>query len=88
VASESSTPYERRPRSSRTPTIVDRLRARGDGRTPFSVEFYPPRNEAEERRLWRAVRTFEQLNPAFASLTYGAGGSTRDRTIRIAGQMP
>lgn len=55
--------------------------------TPFSVEFYPPRSEQEEQRLWRAVRTFEQMHPAFVSLTYGAGGSTRDRTVRIAGQI-
>lgn len=71
---------------SRTPSIVERISS--DPRsTPFSVEFYPPRNEQEEQRLWRAVRTFEQLHPAFVSLTYGAGGSTRDRTVRIAGQI-
>ncbi|MBB3038888.1 methylenetetrahydrofolate reductase [NAD(P)H] [Hoyosella altamirensis] len=73
-------------RPGRTPSIVERITA--DPRsTPFSVEFYPPRNEKEEQRLWRAVRTFEQLHPAFVSLTYGAGGSTRDRTVRIAGQI-
>lgn len=74
-------------RVSRTPAIVDRLRMPGAGKTPFSLEFYPPRTEVEERRLWRAVHTFEPLGPAFVSLTYGAGGSTRDRTIRIAGQL-
>lgn len=37
--------------------------------------------------MWRAVRVFERLDPAFVSLTYGAGGSTRDRTVRIAGQL-
>ncbi|AEF39760.1 Methylenetetrahydrofolate reductase [Hoyosella subflava DQS3-9A1] len=73
-------------RPGRTPSIVERITS--DPRsTPFSVEFYPPRNEKEEQRLWRAVRTFEQLHPAFVSLTYGAGGSTRDRTVRIAGQI-
>ncbi|MCW4355409.1 methylenetetrahydrofolate reductase [NAD(P)H] [Hoyosella sp. YIM 151337] len=71
---------------SRTPSIVERITS--DARsTPFSVEFYPPRSEQEEQRLWRAVRTFEQMHPAFVSLTYGAGGSTRDRTVRIAGQI-
>ncbi len=73
-------------RTSRTPSIVERIREHRGG-TPFSVEFYPPRNELEEQRLWRAVRTFEQMHPAFVSMTYGAGGSTRDRTVRIAGQL-
>ncbi|AZG43691.1 5,10-methylenetetrahydrofolate reductase [Gordonia insulae] len=54
---------------------------------PFSVEFFPPKDEAAEARLWRAVRTFERLGPAFVSMTYGAGGSTRDRTVRITGQL-
>ena len=39
------------------------------------------------RMMWRAARSFEQLNPAFVSVTYGAGGSTRDRTVRIVGQL-
>lgn len=54
---------------------------------PFSVEFFPPRDEAAEARLWRAARVFERLSPAFVSVTYGAGGSTRDRTVRIVGQL-
>lgn len=57
------------------------------GRIPFSVEFSPPRDEASEARLWRAVREFERLRPAFVSMTYGAGGSTRDRTLRVTGQL-
>ncbi|MFC8181173.1 MULTISPECIES: methylenetetrahydrofolate reductase [Nocardiaceae] len=71
----------------RTPSIVDRLRSDGAARIPFSVEFSPPRDEAGEARLWRAVREFEQLQPAFVSMTYGAGGSTRDRTVRVTGQI-
>jgi len=67
--------------------VVDRIRESGKQRVPFSVEFYPPRDEAAEARLWRAARSFEQLSPAFVSVTYGAGGSTRDRTIRIVGQL-
>ncbi len=54
---------------------------------PFSVEFMPPRDEAGEARLWRAVRTFERMDPAFVSMTYGAGGSTRDRTVRVTGEI-
>ncbi|MFD6057559.1 5,10-methylenetetrahydrofolate reductase (NAD(P)) [Rhodococcus wratislaviensis] len=71
----------------RTPSIVDRIRSSSDGRVPFSVEFSPPRDEAAEARLWRAVREFERLGPAFVSMTYGAGGSTRDRTVRVTGQL-
>ncbi|WP_430331054.1 methylenetetrahydrofolate reductase [NAD(P)H] [Rhodococcus sp. ACT016] len=71
----------------RTPSIVDRIRSSGSGRIPFSVEFSPPRDEAAEARLWRAVRAFERLDPAFVSMTYGAGGSTRDRTVRVTGQI-
>lgn len=54
---------------------------------PFSVEFNPPRDAMAEARLWRAAREFERLHPAFVSMTYGAGGSTRDRTVRVTGQL-
>ncbi len=54
---------------------------------PFSVEFNPPRDAAAEARLWRAVRQFERMHPAFVSMTYGAGGSTRDRTVRVTGEL-
>ncbi|GAB2970206.1 methylenetetrahydrofolate reductase [Saccharothrix stipae] len=53
----------------------------------FSVEFFPPRDEAEETILWRAIRELEALDPAFVSITYGAGGSSRDRTIRTTGRV-
>ena len=43
----------------------------------------PPRNDADEDVLWRAVRRLEPLRPAFVSVTYGAGGSHRERTIRV-----
>jgi methylenetetrahydrofolate reductase (NADPH) len=72
---------------SRTPSIVDRLGATRSGRIPFSVEFSPPRDADAEARLWRAVRAFERLGPAFVSMTYGAGGSTRDRTVRVTGDL-
>ncbi len=69
-------------------TVGERLAAiRGAGRVPFSLEFMPPRDAAGEARLWRALRTFERMDPAFASMTYGAGGSTRERTVRVTGEM-
>jgi methylenetetrahydrofolate reductase (NADPH) len=51
------------------------------------VEFNPPRDAAGEERLWQTAREFERMHPAFVSMTYGAGGSTRDRTARITGQL-
>lgn len=47
----------------------------------------PPRDDAEEAALWMAVRRLEALRPAFVSVTYGAGGSRRDRTIRVTGRI-
>jgi methylenetetrahydrofolate reductase (NADPH) len=66
------------------PLIRDLLKTK---RPTFSVEFSPPKTDIEEQRLWRAVRQLEQLKPDFVSVTYGAGGSTRDRTIRVTGQL-
>lgn len=53
----------------------------------FSVEFFPPRDSADELVLWRAIRELEPMDPAFVSITYGAGGSGRDRTIRTTGRV-
>ena len=53
------------------------------GTPSFSFEFFPPKTDEGERTLFRAVRELEGLNPTFVSVTYGAGGSTRDRTVRI-----
>jgi methylenetetrahydrofolate reductase (NADPH) len=53
------------------------------GQPTFSFEFMPPKTAEDERRLWQTIRELEPLRPSFVSVTYGAGGSTRDRTIGI-----
>ena len=60
--------------------IADLLEA-GD-RPLFSFEFFPPKDEIQQRQLWQTVRELESLGPDFVSVTYGASGSTRDRTIK------
>ena len=52
-----------------------------------SFEFFPPKTDEAEATLWKAVRRLEPLNPAFVSVTYGAGGSTRERTHRTVQRM-
>jgi methylenetetrahydrofolate reductase (NADPH) len=64
-------------------TADSSLRRRLDGGRSFSFEFFPPRDEAGEGVLWEAIRRLEPYAPSFVSVTYGAGGSTRDRTTRI-----
>src|SRR5271156_4870978 len=67
-----------------SPLIRELLAA---GRQSFSFEFMPPKTEAEEERLWLSIRQLEPLRPTFVSVTYGAGGSTRDRTVRVTGRI-
>lgn len=50
------------------------------GDMAVSFEFFPPKNEKMEETLWSSIRTLEPLGPRFVSVTYGAGGSTRERT--------
>jgi len=52
--------------------------ARGD--IQLSFEFFPPKTETMAETLWTSIQTLAPLNPRFVSVTYGAGGSTRERT--------
>lgn len=60
------------------------LRAR---RPSVSFEFFPPKDDAGEATLWAAIRRLERVRPDFVSVTYGAGGSTQDRTIRVTDRI-
>jgi methylenetetrahydrofolate reductase (NADPH) len=62
------------------PSIGDLIR----GPEPtFSFEFFPPKSEEQERQLWSTIRDLEPLRPTFVSITYGAGGTTRDTTVAV-----
>jgi methylenetetrahydrofolate reductase (NADPH) len=61
--------------SNHQPLFAD---ARGD--IEVSFEFFPPKTEKMEQNLWESIKTLEPLHPRFVSVTYGAGGSTRERT--------
>jgi methylenetetrahydrofolate reductase (NADPH) len=61
-------------RLSRRPDIKDRVQV--------SFEFFPPKSDEMEKKLWETVTRLEPLKPHFVSVTYGAGGSTRERTAR------
>jgi methylenetetrahydrofolate reductase (NADPH) len=66
-------------RLSRRPDIGDRIKV--------SFEFFPPKTDDMETRLWETVTRLEPLQPHFVSVTYGAGGSTRERTHRTVSRI-
>jgi methylenetetrahydrofolate reductase (NADPH) len=65
-------------------TRIDELLAQGP---TTSFEFFPPATDEGERVLWEALHELEPLGPSFVSVTYGAGGSTRDRTHRLVVEL-
>jgi len=58
-----------------------------EGERSFSFEFFPPKDEAGEEQLWKAISELEPYRPTFVSVTYGAGGSSRDTTLRVTGRI-
>jgi len=71
-------------RTDRAVSIRDLL---AEGTRSYSFEFMPPRSAEAEVGLWTAIRRLESLSPTFVSVTYGAGGSTRGRTVNITGRI-
>ncbi len=60
--------------------MVRKSRLLGKGDIEVSLEFFPPKTPAMEETLWKSIRRLEPMCPDFVSVTYGAGGSTRERT--------
>src|SRR3569623_474166 len=61
----------------------------GGDRAPLklSFEFFPPKTDVMEERFWESVGKLAPLKPRFVSVTYGAGGSTRERTLRMVSRV-
>lgn len=53
----------------------------------YSFEFFPPKDDEGEQVLWRTLGELESLQPTFVSVTYGAGGTSQERTVRITEQI-
>lgn len=67
--------------SPQTPAAISQcLRA---DRPSVSFEFMPPKDDAGELALWEAIEALKAIDPDFVSVTYGAGGSSQDRTLRV-----
>src|SRR5262249_59931145 len=73
------------PRASR---FVQRLGEGGQRRIRVSFEFFPPKTEEMEKTLWDSITRLAPLKPNFVSVTYGAGGSTRERTPSTVKRIP
>lgn len=68
----------------RSVRIIDRLKS---GFPVFSFEFFPPKTPAGEEKLWSVLQELKSLHPTFVSVTYGAGGSTRAKTVAITSRI-
>ena len=86
---------QRPPGGRREPRLSGMVEGRGrsigevirEGERSISFEFMPPRDEAGAEQLWQAIRDLEPYDPTFVSVTYGAGGTTRDTTVQITGRI-
>ena len=66
---------------------LSRFMPAGHGRIAVSFEFFPPATEDMEKTLWDSIERLKPLSPQFVSVTYGAGGSTRERTHATVARM-
>ena len=65
-------------------SLIDELNA---SPPTFSFEFFPPKDDAGEELLWQTIAELEPLDPTFVSVTYGAGGTSQERTVRITARI-
>ena len=65
-------------------SLAAHLRARHPS---FSFEFFPPKDDEGEEVLWRTIADLESLDPTFVSVTYGAGGTSQERTVRVTARI-
>jgi methylenetetrahydrofolate reductase (NADPH) len=69
---------------------ADRPSRKAPGERPdflVSFEFFPPKTDVMEERFWESIHKLAPLHPRFVSVTYGAGGSTRERTLRMVKEV-
>jgi methylenetetrahydrofolate reductase (NADPH) len=65
---------------------IDEIIGAGD-EPSFSFEFFPPKTPEGEENLYAALRELQALKPTYVSVTYGAGGSTREKTLEIVSRI-
>ncbi len=65
-------------------SLAAHLRA---GHRSVSFEFFPPKDDEGEALLWQSISDLERLEPTFVSVTYGAGGTSQDRTVRVTARI-
>ena len=68
-------------------SIISNLRAHQKRAKRISFEFFPPKSDAGEKQVWSAINRLSLFGPSFVSVTYGAGGSTRERTHRTVSEL-
>src|SRR5512133_4314347 len=59
----------------------------GTGKPTISFEFFPPKTETGFKQLYQTIEDLRPLRPSYVSVTYGAGGSTRQKTVELVGRI-